>query len=269
MEKSYFDVWRKNIIILIICLIGGFTFSWVKVSKEKGYFESSASIWIKTVNYEKTSIREALSFLNPKILAGVEVMTQCHLMKSSLVLKDVVRQLNLAGDDKDEIRRMINLIKSRTMVSPLENTKIVTITVRWDNPEMAIKAANAIAHAYMSFIYKQQQDAYDEVYVLQDEQVKLAKQKIMKSDELAMRSINEKVYLMMLEMREDTRLNKSMAMGSTGEIQLLEPAFGASFRSVRKKLKLFLGTVIGLFIGAGAVVVREYLATPLWSGKQK
>lgn len=264
MGKSYFDVWRKNIIIIVIFLISGFILSWVKVSKEKGYFESSASIWVKTVNYEKTSIREALSFLNPKILAGVEINTQCELIKSSLVLEDVVKELNLAqGRD---IKKVIRLVKSRINITPVENTKIIKITVRWDDPDMSIRVANAIANAYMAFTYKERQKAYDEVYSLQDEQVKLAKQKLMESDELAMRSVNEKVYLMMLEMREETRLNKALA---TREIQLLEPAFEAIFRGTRKGLKLFIGTLLGFLIGTGAIMMREYLSTPFWPERQE
>lgn len=266
MEKSYFGLWRKNILLLIIFLIIGLGLSWLKVSKEKGFFESAASIWVKTVNYEKTSIREALSFLNPQILAGSEINTQCELIKSSLVLEEVVRKLNLASDKKGEMERRINLLKSRIVVAPIQNTKIIKITTSWDNAEMAVKVANTIAQAYMNFTYKEQQKAYDEVYGLQEEQVKLAKQKIMESDELAMRSINEKVYLMMLEMREDTRLNKAMSMR---EIQLLEPAFEAVFRGTRKGLKLFLGGLLGIVLGAGIVLTREYLATPLWSDKQK
>lgn len=266
MDKSYFGIWRRNLWILIVFLIAGLALSWVKVSREKGFFESTTSIWIKTVNYEKTSIREALSFLNPQILAGSEVNTQCQLIKSSLVLEEVVKKFNLASDKKGEMERMINVLKSRITVAPVENTKIIKITVRWDNADMAVKVANAVATAYMSFTYREQQKSYDEVYNLQDEQLKLAKQKLMESDELAMRSVNEKVYLMMLEMREDTRLNKAMSMR---EIQLLEPAFEAGFRGTRKGLKLFLGALIGLVLGAGAVLMREYLATPLWPERQK
>jgi capsular polysaccharide biosynthesis protein len=181
-------------------------------------------------------------------------------------LEEVVKKFNLASDKKGEMERMIHVLKSRITVAPIENTKIIKITVRWDNPDMAVKAANAVANAYMSFTYGEQQKSYDEVYNLQDEQVKLAKQKLKESDELAMRSINEKVYLMMLEMREDTRLNKAM---STREIQLLEPAFEAVFRGTRKGLKVFLGGLIGFVLGVGTVLMKEYLATPLWPERQK
>jgi capsular exopolysaccharide synthesis family protein len=68
--------------------------------------------------------------------------------------------------------------------------------------------------------------------------------------------LNENLYLTMKQKYEESRITEA---GQMGRVRILDPALVAEKVKPNKKMNLFLGVIIGLCVGAGYALLREYL----------
>lgn len=143
--KDFWDYLKKYIILMVIIgvlLVSG-TFMYDKILKKPLYTTYTTVVLVKADNSGTTS--DAIS-QNDVLLNKNLVSTYSQIIKSKLVLKQVIKNLNLTYAVKD--------LSKSIKVEALEDTEILKISVSDGKPEMAANIANDIAKVFSSEITK-------------------------------------------------------------------------------------------------------------------
>jgi len=94
------------------------------------------------------------------------IQTTFEIMQSHLVLSNVIASLNLNVEwgkkyfngETLKTTEAMEILKQRMQLSPVKNTKLISITVFSDDKDEAAKLANAIAYAYQDYRLSSRRD---------------------------------------------------------------------------------------------------------------
>jgi succinoglycan biosynthesis transport protein ExoP len=157
VKLHFLDYWRiiriRKMVILAVFLLVVLTTTVVSFFLPKSY-SSTARI---AVEKDATDVDSPLA--GRSIAAGYDpfwIQTQFEKIRSSMVLNDVVRKLQLNVKWAKEINDGIQLrpeealmfLQNHLKVQPYRNTSIIEITYRGRNKEEAADIANAVSEAY-------------------------------------------------------------------------------------------------------------------------
>lgn len=152
--KEIFNMfWRKKIAIIVILILTvtiGLLYSYFGIEAK---YTSYTTILLKQENIY-LEIDEGVNKTN----LGLFVPTYMELVKSNVVIKDAIEELNIDGLNLGSIE-----------VSQIEDTEMVKITVTNSNPEHAAQVANKlveVANKKIKEIYK-----IDNIYVIDKAEV--------------------------------------------------------------------------------------------------
>ncbi|MBR3897714.1 MAG: polysaccharide biosynthesis tyrosine autokinase [Bacilli bacterium] len=145
--KDFFDYLKKYVLLIIIIsiLLISFTFIYDKVLKKPMYTTYTTIVLVKSDTASVTGSSEAISqsdiLLNQNL-----VSTYSQIIKSKLVLKKVIKNLNLDYS--------VSELSKNIKVEALEDTEILKISVSDLKPEKAAEIANDIAEVFSDEIKK-------------------------------------------------------------------------------------------------------------------
>ena len=144
--KDFWEYLKKYIIVMIVIsvFVAGGTFIYDKILKKPVYTTYTTVVLVKADNSQATgtdAINQSDVLLNKNL-----VSTYSQIIKSKLVLSQVIRNLNLSYSVK-ELSRNIR-------VESLEDTEILKISVTDEKPERAADIANDIAKVFNAEITK-------------------------------------------------------------------------------------------------------------------
>ena len=154
--KRRYTVYTFFVIVFVVVVIG--TFSATPV------YKATTEVLIEKVEPSNLSMMYPYNFsYDPSFYE-----TQYQLIKSASVAQKVVEMLDLQktyasyfpdrrdsfSDLDEEVKRtrLANMISGNISVSPIKDSKIVTISYMSENPEFAALVANSVAKAYISEI---------------------------------------------------------------------------------------------------------------------
>lgn len=143
--KDFWDYLKKYIFLMIIIgvfLVSG-TFMYDKFLKKPLYTTYTTVVLVKADSSGTTS--DAIS-QNDVLLNKNLVSTYSQIIKSKLVLKQVIKDLNLTYSVKE--------LSKKIKVEALEDTEILKISVSDEKPELAANIANDIAKVFSAEITK-------------------------------------------------------------------------------------------------------------------
>ncbi len=146
--KEFWDYLKKYIFLMFVVsmILASGTFMYDKFVKKPLYTTYTTIVLVKADNSANaTTTGDAIS-QSDVLLNKNLVSTYSQIIKSKLVLKQVIKDLNLTYSVK-------NLSKSINVES-LEDTEILKISVTDEKPEMAANIANDIAKVFSQEIIK-------------------------------------------------------------------------------------------------------------------
>jgi autotransporter-associated beta strand protein len=157
--------------------------------KFNGEFESKARIKVEN------DVTDIAGMTGMPASGGYDpyfIQTTFEIIQSGLVLSNVVDALKLDevwakenGGERLEKKAAIALLKKRLVLNPVNNTKLIEIGARSDNPEEAAKIANAVAEAYRAYRFETRRQltanglkTLEEKYAQQQQEIRLAQAEV-------------------------------------------------------------------------------------------
>ena len=152
------DYWRiikkrKTIIILMVILVAIFSYGFAKFKEPAPVYEATCSIKIE----EQTNLAALLtgSYWYP----GESIITHAHIITSFPVLTATAKTLGWLSTDLniDEMRQsqkalsVVQRLKEMILPEHEQNTNIINIQTKSENPEEAALVANTAAGAYQAY----------------------------------------------------------------------------------------------------------------------
>jgi len=172
--------------------------------------------------------------------------TQMEIMKSSLILQDVVKKLGLSSKTKRALRDSIKSVRSSISVSKVEFASIIEVKAAHPSAEMAIKMANAVYETYADFNAKLFLEQEQIRLISMQEQARFIREQMGKSSDLISERIKGDTYLLLMEKIAETRLN--ISLGQSNLIKVIDKAEEAFLLPTDQTFKICLKTIIGLFL---------------------
>jgi uncharacterized protein involved in exopolysaccharide biosynthesis len=140
---------------------------------------SGVGLWLllSPPQYEATT-RISIGVDDPEIYDPYFIQTELEIIRSEFVLGKVVESLNLnvdwgkkhAGGKDLKTSKTIGLLERRLKLNPINNTRFLDISVTDENPDEAVKIADAIAQAYCNFrIERNQRSVNSSIKFMKDE----------------------------------------------------------------------------------------------------
>lgn len=144
--KDFFDYLKKYIILIILLsvLLAGLALFYDKMVKTPMYTTYTTIVLVKN---DKASINTGEAINQSDVLLNQNlVSTYSQIIKSKLVLNQVIKNLNL-----DET---VQTLSKNVAVEALEDTEILKISVSNAKPELAADIANDIAKVFSAEVKK-------------------------------------------------------------------------------------------------------------------
>ncbi|MBA2446166.1 MAG: polysaccharide biosynthesis tyrosine autokinase [Nocardioidaceae bacterium] len=194
------------------------------------------------------------------IVPSEEVSTQLEVLGSEPVAANVIDELGLQDTPSQ-------LLKTVT-VTPIENTRVLTIEVTRAKPAEATDIANAFAAEYLTYRQARavdqanaQREAYiEEFALLQDEFASVTSeiQNSSGSDVTALRARKQSLLIQLTSASTQISVLAPPGVDTLRGGQILEPATLPSSAAAPRPINLgVLGAVIGLMLGIGLAFVRD------------
>lgn len=155
--KEIFNIfWEKKteiILIIAIFVVLGLVYSYVMVTPEYTSYTTLLLTQINSTSNDNSTITQSDLTLNSNLIS-----TYSELIKSKVVLREVIRNLNISISEEE--------IRDNISVKAVADTELIEINVTNDNPTYATNIANEIADVFsekISEIYN-----IDNVYVVDE-----------------------------------------------------------------------------------------------------
>jgi len=144
--KDYLFVLRRRIWLILAVFIVVSVVTVLHLKRQIPIYQARASLVIEP--------QQKQDFISPGAaeLVGLDLETQMELIKMSPVLGQVVSQLGLstAPPESPKFQSAVKALSRSISLGMLRNTKIINITAKHTNPELARDIANAVAQAYIN-----------------------------------------------------------------------------------------------------------------------
>lgn len=254
---KYFKAMYRQKWIVILCLFSSIALALLIGKSRVPLYQAHVSFWLRETKGERGIVSEkimGLFFIGQAGPFRTDYDTQIELMKSSLVLQNVVEKLGLPSKTKELLRSSVKLVRSSISISKIKNTSIIEVKVIHHSPEMAVKMANSVYQAYIEFNNK---------LFLEQEQIRLksmegqahmVREEIGKTNDLITEKIKGDMYLLLMEKIAETRLN--LSLGQSEKLKLIDKAEVAD-PVTRQALIIFLTGMMGLFLGTVLAVALD------------
>lgn len=150
--RDYFRILLKRKLIVILCPIIIFFFSYILTPKTDPVYKAKASVKISESSSLVGVLMRAIIYTPQDTLA-----TQSKLIQSQTIMINVAQQLGLIKEDatNEEVLKdkknleIINQLKSKISAEPAEMTSIIDITATANKAQEAISLANATADVFV------------------------------------------------------------------------------------------------------------------------
>jgi uncharacterized protein involved in exopolysaccharide biosynthesis len=265
--REYMSILSKGKWVIILCTVLAIVVGLVLVFTLKPVYEASAKVLI----VEKSLAGELFGEYNPEYSTSSEVnfQTQMEMLNSRQFKEEVIKKLSLKMKP-DELGEKID-------VGRAGNTKVINITVQDSDPQLAADIANTLAKVYIDWSTETYQQSLKTV--LEEINVKLedSKQKLdsisaeisnlegsRKEVPESLRKeleMNSELYVMLSEKYENLRINEAMGE-STAKITETAVVPEEPVKP-NKKIILISALLIGLIVGCGIVLAKEFLDNTL------
>ncbi|MDD3818403.1 MAG: polysaccharide biosynthesis tyrosine autokinase [Actinomycetota bacterium] len=261
--REYMSILAKGKWVIILCTFLAIVVGLFLVFTLKPVYEASAKVLI----VEKSLAGELFGEYNPEYSTSSEVnfQTQMEMLNSRQFKEEVIKKLSLKVKP-DELEEKIN-------VSRVGNTKVIEITVQDNDPQLASDIANTLAQVYIDWSTETYQQSLKTV--LEEINVKLEDSK-QKLDSISAEisnlegsgrevpeslrkelEMNSELYVMLSEKYENLRINEAMGESAAKITETAvvpeEPV------KPNKKIILISALLIGLILGCGIVLTKEFL----------
>ena len=112
------------------------------------------------------------------------LLTQGQVLKSEALARRIVTQLNLASaSDSDQVARQARGFASRLVVTPVENTQVVKVSYRSEDPVFAARAVNTLADEYANYSVESKRDSNTKAKEFLGAELSKQKQKLEQSEQ--------------------------------------------------------------------------------------
>ncbi|AFK86484.1 MULTISPECIES: YveK family protein [Thermoanaerobacterium] len=285
--------WRRTIAIITIAsvLIAGLlsffvikptyeattTISVSDITPQTGFFGSNTTVVLPNQNSNDGSMIQSdtadkdLSYLLSSILKyqDMTVNTYKEEVTNPQVLLDTIKQLKL-----DPKRYTLDNFKNEIDVQTIDNTNLITITVKEKDPKLAAKIADAIAANFKSYIVSRNNRQTDKLIATIESLINLQNSKI----ETATNALNStnpankaeyeqnqtKLNLLkstrdiMMEKYNMLQLVKASNLGEQGIMVTSKAIVPDKPVSPKKSLNIAIAFILGLMVSVFVVFFAEY-----------
>jgi len=249
--SRYFKAIYRQKWLVIVCLSASIALALIAGKSEMPLYQARTSFWVREMKGERGVLFEKLirlSFTGQTQPLGTDYSTQIEIMKSPLILRDVVKKLDLPSKTKGLLSDSINSVRASISISLILNTSILEVKALHPSPELAVKTANAVCEAYIEFNKKLFLEQEQIRLRSMEAQARLAREGMGKTNDLITEKIKRDMYLLLVEKIAETRLN--ISLGQSERVKIIDKAETADlFQSMRALRRIFFMGMMGLFSG--------------------
>jgi len=214
--KDYVDIFlrRKKIVlsifVLVVFLAGVYNFTATPV------YKSAIQILIEEEDaYKIPTLQDIYRMRSP---AEEYYQTQYQLLESHTLAEKVAKKLNLSASpvfqDKDTVKTLLGMVK----VEPIRRSRLVNISAKSENPELAAVIANAWAEVYIEKTLQDKRSTTEHAVGWLNDEIQEMKAKVEESERL-LQEYKEKNELVSLEDSQNIIVQK-LAQLSTAATEI-------------------------------------------------
>jgi capsular polysaccharide biosynthesis protein len=254
------------------------TLSVTDVTPETGFFGSNTTVILpgkdsNLPSVQSDSIDKDLSLLLSSLLKYPDMSVEAFKeeVTNPIVLMNTVKQLGL-----DPQEYTVENLKKQISVSIVNNTNLITVTVKEDNPELAAKIADTIAENFRSYIIERNNRQTDKLIETLNKLTNLQNDKIRETttklneiqtssqDKLLIEQTQKQLELLkntrdimlekynMLELLKESDLGKQSILITSKALVPDKPI------APKKSLNIIIAFILGLMVSIFIVFFMEY-----------
>ncbi|ADD02006.1 lipopolysaccharide biosynthesis protein [Thermoanaerobacter mathranii subsp. mathranii str. A3] len=254
------------------------TLSVTDVTPETGFFGSNTTVILpgkdsNLPSVQSDSIDKDLSLLLSSLLKYPDMSVEAFKeeVTNPIVLMNTVKQLGL-----DPQKYTVENLKKQISVSIVNNTNLITVTVKEDNPELAAKIADTIAENFRSYIIERNNRQTDKLIETLNKLINLQNDKIRETttklneiqtnsqDRLLIEQTQKQLELLkntrdimlekynMLELLKESDLGKQSILITSKALVPDKPI------APKKSLNIIIAFILGLMVSIFIVFFMEY-----------
>ncbi|WP_028992409.1 YveK family protein [Thermoanaerobacter thermocopriae] len=254
------------------------TLSVTDVTPETGFFGSNTTVIFpgkdsNLPSVQSDSIDKDLSLLLSSLLKYPDMSVEAFKeeVTNPIVLMNTVKQLGL-----DPQKYTVENLKKQISVSIVNNTNLITVTVKEDNPELAAKIADTIAENFRSYIIERNNRQTDKLIETLNKLINLQNDKIRETttklneiqtnsqDRLLIEQTQKQLELLkntrdimlekynMLELLKESDLGKQSILITSKALVPDKPI------APKKSLNIIIAFILGLMVSIFIVFFMEY-----------
>lgn len=247
---KYFKAVCRQKWIVILCLCISIALALLMDRRRVPLYQARVSFWMREMKDTMGLISERI---NPLFLFTQQIPfettygTQIELMKSALILEDVVKRLGLPSKTKESLRDSVKMVRSSMVISKIRDTTIIEVKAIHPSADMAVKMANAVCQSYIEFNNKLALEEEQRNLKSMEEQAHLVREQMGKTNDLITERIKGDMYLLLMQKIAESRLN--LSLGQSNRIQIIDKADEVVLAPANKAFTIFFMSIIGLFLG--------------------
>lgn len=259
--SRYFKAIYQQKWLILLCLLASIAIALTTGKQEVPLYQARTSFWVREMKGERGVLFEKiirLSFTGQTQPLETGYDTQIEIMKSPLILQDVVKKLGLPSKTKRLLNDSIRSVRDSISIAPVPKTSILEIKALHPLPEMAVKIANTVCEAYIEFNKKLFLEQEEIRLESMQAQARLVREGMGKSNDLITEKIKRDMYLLLVEKIAETRLNISLSQSE--RVKIIDKAETAIlFKSMRALKRIFFIGMMGLSLGIVLAVAVDTL----------
>lgn len=248
---KYFRIIYRWKWLVVLCLCGSIVLSLLKEKSRVPLYQASVSFWVRGSKMQPGVLSEKVMqflFIGQENPLAADYGTQMTIMKSAVVLDEVVKKLGLPSKTKETLNDSINQIRSCVSVSVLKASSIIEVVAIHSSPEMAVKIADAVYEAYMKFNNELYLEQEQRRLKSMEEQARLVREEMGKNNDLITEKIQRDMYLLLMEKIATANLN--LSLGQSDYVKIIDKSPAINIVPKRQALRMVFMGIMGVFLGA-------------------